>query len=91
MRTLRDLLEETGTVLIEVLKCDTEGHDVSILSSAHDVFEKKRIRMVFFEWRTWDGERASGLEEFRQLLATNGYRLVCNKSESDLCYELPGV
>jgi len=88
MRMLRDVLEETGTAIIEVLKCDAEGHDIRILSGAHEIFEEKRIRMVFFEWRTWDGERASGLEEFCQLLATNGYRLVCNKSESDWCYEL---
>ena len=88
MRTLGDLLEENGTALIEVLKCDAEGHDIRILSSAHEIFEEKRIQMVFFEKQTWDGKHASGLEEFCQFLAANGYRLVSKKGEFDLCYAL---
>ena len=86
MVTLLDVLEKNGNGMIEILKCDAEGRDIRILSSAHEIFENKRIRTLIFEPETWQGERDSELEEFRRFLAANGYRLV--SEEGDLCYSL---
>jgi len=88
MRHLGDLLEEHVSATIEVLKCDTEGHDVRILRSVPEIFEKKRVHMLFFEAETWEGERDPGLQDFCQFLASHGYRSVSGKSENDLCYSV---
>jgi FkbM family methyltransferase len=88
MRPLRSVLEQNGIARVEVLKCDAEGHDLAILSSARGMFEKGQIHMLFFERHTWNEEPDSGLEEFCRFLVANGYRLVSNKGELDLCYEL---
>jgi FkbM family methyltransferase len=89
MRHLGELLEEQAATIIETLKCDTEGHDVRILSSVPEIFEKKRVHTLFFEPETWKGERDPGLQEFCQFLTTHGYQLVSRKGESDLCYSVP--
>jgi len=86
MLTLCDVLEKNENGVIEVLKCDAEGYDIQILSSAREIFENKRVRTLFFEPETWQGERDSELENFRQFLAANGYRLV--STQGDLCYSL---
>jgi FkbM family methyltransferase len=86
METLGEVLEKEGFSCIDVLKCDAEGYDVRILSSAHEIFEKRRVRVLFFEPETWDGKRDPELEDFSQLLIANDYRPVPNKG--DLCYSL---
>jgi FkbM family methyltransferase len=86
MLTLCNVLEKNNNGMIEILKCDAEGHDVRILSSARELFENKRVRTVFFEPETSKGERDSELEEFLRFLAANGYRLI--SSQGDLCYSL---
>jgi FkbM family methyltransferase len=86
METLRDVLEKEGLSRIDVLKCDAEGYDVKILRSAHEIFEERRVRVLFFEPETWDRGRDPELEAFNQLLLANGYRLIPNKG--DLCYSL---
>jgi FkbM family methyltransferase len=49
MRHLADLLEDHDSATIEILKSDTEGHDVRILRSVPEIFEKKRVHTLFFE------------------------------------------
>jgi FkbM family methyltransferase len=86
MKTLVEVLEQEGLSHIDVLKCDAEGHDVSILSSAHELFEKGRIRVLFFESETWNQKCDSELNKFNQFLLKNRYRALPNKG--DLCYSL---
>jgi FkbM family methyltransferase len=86
METLGEVLEKEGLSRIDVMKCDAEGYDVRILSSAHEIFEKRRVRVLFFEQETWDRKPDQGLEDFSQLLLANGYRAVPNKG--DLCFSL---
>ena len=86
MLTLCDVLEKNEIGMIEILKCDAEGHDIRILSGAREIFESKRVRTLFFEPETWEAERDSQLEEFCRFLAANGYRLV--SKQGDLCYSI---
>jgi FkbM family methyltransferase len=88
MRTLLDVLEENEGAVVEVLKCDAEGYDIRTLSSAHEIFEKRRVLTLFFERETFDGQRDSGLEKFCHILASNGYRQVSETGAFDLCYSV---
>jgi hypothetical protein len=51
MRRLSEALEEHGATIIETLKCDTEGHDVRILSSVPEIFEKNAFTRYFSKQR----------------------------------------
>jgi FkbM family methyltransferase len=84
--TLCDVLEKNEIGVIEILKCDAEGHDIRILSGAREIFESKRVRTLFFEPETCQAERDSELEEFCRFLAANGYQLV--SKQGDLCYSI---
>jgi Methyltransferase FkbM domain len=86
MKTLVDVLEREGLSHIDVLKCDAEGHDLSILSSAHELFEKDRIRVLFFEPETWNENSDSELENFNQFLVKSRCRALHHTG--DLCYSL---
>ncbi|MBV9673643.1 MAG: FkbM family methyltransferase [Verrucomicrobia bacterium] len=86
MLTLCDILEKNEVGVVEILKCDAEGHDIRILSGAQEIFENKRVRTLFFEPETWQGEHDSELKQFCRFLSANGYRLV--SKQGDLCYLL---
>jgi FkbM family methyltransferase len=86
MRPLCDLLNEHGITMIDVLKCDAEGYDVTILNSIRNLFTAARIRTVFFERETWEGNQDPALENLRTFLLQNGYREI--KGKGDLCYSL---
>jgi len=89
MKPLCELLDKVGLSSIDVLKCDAEGYDVRILSSAHQIFEKRRVRALFFEAETWDRRRDQEREVFTDFLIANGYRAIPNKG--DLCYSLEAI
>jgi FkbM family methyltransferase len=90
MRTLSNILQETGNRIVEVLKCDAEGYDVRILNAAREYFETHQVRVLIFEPATWDANSDPALEDLRQFLAEHGYRDLHIRGEGDLFYSLAG-
>ena len=71
--TLPAWLAESGATRIDVLKLDTEGHELEILSSAASVLD--RVAVVQFEFGGCNIDTRTFLQDFWYLLTGAGYRL----------------
>ncbi|HXH29511.1 MAG TPA: FkbM family methyltransferase [Bacteriovoracaceae bacterium] len=48
--TIDHYLQENNIVMVHLLKCDTEGHDMEVLRGAQDSLRHERIRVLQFEY-----------------------------------------
>jgi FkbM family methyltransferase len=71
--TLPSWLAESGATRIDVLKLDTEGHELEILESAATVLD--RIAVIQFEFGGCNIDTRTFLQDFWYLLTSVGYRL----------------
>jgi FkbM family methyltransferase len=71
--TLPAWFAESGVTRIDVLKLDTEGHELEILDSAASVLD--RVGVVQFEFGGCNIDTRTFLQDFWYLLTGAGYRL----------------
>jgi FkbM family methyltransferase len=50
IRTLDDICKENGFHVIDLLKIDTEGHEMQVLRGAAGILAHKRVRLIQFEF-----------------------------------------
>ncbi|MFZ9888828.1 MAG: FkbM family methyltransferase [Myxococcota bacterium] len=67
-RTLDDFCAEHGVERIDLLKIDTEGHELRILDGARRMLAEKRIRALQFEFNEMNVASRSFLKDFIERL-----------------------
>ncbi len=67
--TLDVFVDEAQIDVIDVLKIDVEGFDLSVLHGARAILEKKRINVIVIETPT----HARGRNELKEFLETHGF------------------
>lgn len=75
--TLDSFCETEGIDSIDVLKIDTEGHDLAVLRGAGDLLTAGRIGFVLAEFNRLDGEIGS-LVALADLLGAFGYSFIAS-------------
>jgi FkbM family methyltransferase len=82
--TLDSFCISAGVNRIDVLKIDTEGHDIDVLQGAERLLSEHRIRFVYFEFNDIQADsRAQGgaLLPIDTLLRRHGLRFVATYSD----------
>ena len=65
--------EGMSEVVIDMLKIDTEGHDLKVIYSAEDALKKHQIKLIVFEFGANWGENGATLEAAVEYLNGMGY------------------
>ena len=65
--------EEMDEVVIDMLKIDTEGHDLKVIYSAEDALKKHQIKLIVFEFGANWGENGATLKAAVEYLHGMGY------------------
>ena len=71
--TLDRFMKDAGIEMIDLLKIDTEGHDLSVLKGARQALHDRRIRMIQFEFIPANIATGATMHGFFAMLA--GYRI----------------
>ncbi len=84
VETLDHFCEQQGVSAIDLLKTDTEGCDLQVLTGSTRLLSEGRIRFIFCEVFTIDigSSKTSTLIEIHRLLAGHGYRFVTLYTDS---------
>lgn len=73
-----------GVDLIDVLKIDTEGHEMAVLAGASEMLESRRVKVVYVEFNTMlpkEGTSGGALSPIGALLEPMGFRFVASYAE----------
>lgn len=82
--TLDSFCVSAGVNRVDVLKIDTEGHDLEVLQGAHRLLCERRIRFVYFEFNDIQSDaqaQGGALLPIDTLLRRHGLRLVATYSD----------
>lgn len=82
--TLDNLCRTLGIEHIDVLKVDTEGHDLAVLRGAEQMLSEGRIRFVYIEFNTMlpkPGTSGGALLPISGILEPLGFRFVASYPE----------
>jgi FkbM family methyltransferase len=71
--TVDDFIAEMGIDQIDLLKIDTEGHDLSVLTGARNALQSGKIRMIQFEFIPANIATGATMHGFFEVL--QGYRI----------------
>lgn len=75
LNTLDDYCDQAGIASVDLLKIDTEGHEVSVLRGATRLLETGRIRAIQFEYGGTYIDARILLKDVFDLLMPRGYRI----------------
>jgi len=92
--TLDAFCAEQGIDAIDLLKIDTEGHDLSVLRGASAMLAERRIGFVLTEFNRLDGEEGQtigSLNAIAALLGGHGYSFICSYIDDIVQRERPFV
>jgi FkbM family methyltransferase len=67
--TVDDFVKSRGLERIDLLKIDTEGHELSVLHGARQVLEQKLVSVIQFEFTEIDAAKRIFLRDFIELLS----------------------
>jgi FkbM family methyltransferase len=82
--TLDNICSSLKVESIDVLKVDTEGHDLAVLQGAERMLSQKRIRFVYVEFNTLGpkpGTTGGALLPISNMLEPLGFRFVASYAE----------
>jgi FkbM family methyltransferase len=82
--TLDAFCASHGIDRIDVLKIDTEGHEMAVLEGASDMLAENRIRFIYVEFNTLlpkDGTTGGALLPIGNILEPLGFRFVASYAE----------
>ncbi len=82
--TLDGICKTLGIDQIDVLKVDTEGHDLAVLRGAERMLAERRIRFVYIEFNTMQpkaGTSGGALLPISGILEPLGFRFVASYTE----------
>jgi FkbM family methyltransferase len=82
--TLDSLCQGLNIERIDVLKVDTEGHDLAVLQGAERMLSERRIRFVYVEFNTLgpkSGTTGGALLPISSMLEPLGFRFVASYAE----------
>ncbi len=83
-QTLDDFCATAGVDQIDVLKVDTEGHDLAVLQGAARMLGEQRVQFVYVEFNTLlpkPGSSGGALLPMSELLESAGFRFVASYPE----------
>jgi FkbM family methyltransferase len=92
--TLDGFCAEQGVDRIDLLKIDTEGHDLAVLHGAASMLGQGRIGFVLTEFNRLDGEDGAAigsLNAIATLLRAHGYHFICSYIDDIVQRERPFV
>lgn len=82
--TLDNFCKTQGVERIDVLKVDTEGHDLAVLRGAEKVLNEHRVRFLYIEFNTMqpkEGTTGGALMPISAVLEPLGFRFVASYPE----------
>jgi FkbM family methyltransferase len=88
--TLDAFCARLGVTRIDVLKIDTEGHDMAVLRGASQMLSMQRVRFIYVEFNTMlpkTGTTGGALLPICELLEPLGFQFVASYAE----YMIPAV
>ena len=76
-KTLDEVLEETGTDHVDLIKVDVEGFEVCVFKGAQNLLKGARPPLVLFEFCDWAEARVpkARIGDAQRLLLDNGYSI----------------
>jgi FkbM family methyltransferase len=75
IRTLDDVVIETGVTCIDLLKIDVEGHDLDVLKGSTNAMEKGLIKLVQFEFGGCNLDTRTTLQDFWYFFQQRGFAI----------------
>ncbi len=82
--TVDSICSNIGITNIDVLKIDTEGHDLAVLQGAERMLAEHRVRFVYVEFNTMlpvRGSTGGALIPISEILESQGFRFVASYPE----------
>ena len=83
-QTIDDFCSENNIEEITLLKIDTEGNDIRVLKGAKSLLERRKIKMVYFEFNDYfakEGVEGGSLHEVAEFLAPFGFCFVATYTD----------
>lgn len=85
--TLDRFVRERALERVDLVKIDTDGHELDVLRGAQQVLRDHRPLLLFEVGRYLLDERGQGFEEFEELLLPLGYRLFDQRTGASLDHD----
>lgn len=75
VETVDSFLERTGIERVQIMKLDTEGHELSVLRGSMRALRERRVEVIPFEFGAHHVESRVFFKDFWQFFESLGYRM----------------
>lgn len=94
--TLDSFCEKTGIGIIDFLKIDVEGHDLSVLNGAYKLFKERKVQIIQFEFGQCNISSRTFLRDYFEFFGSEYYIFQVLKNglyriDYDVIYEVFNV